>query len=40
VYWSYEATREEYHRTGLEWLRDTAASFRKTRWERFFHLIR
>jgi signal peptidase I len=41
VYWSYEATRDEYHRTGyVEWLRDTAAAFGKTRWERFFHLIR
>jgi signal peptidase I len=41
VYWSYEATRDEYHRTGwLEWLRDTAAAFGKTRWSRFFHLIR
>jgi signal peptidase I len=40
VYWSYEASREEYHRTGLEWLRDTAHAFGKTRWERFFHLIR
>jgi signal peptidase I len=41
VYWSYEATRDEYHRTGyVEWLRDTAAAFGKTRWGRFFHLIR
>ena len=41
VYWSYEASREEYHRTGwLEWARDTAAAFSKTRWNRFFHLIR
>jgi signal peptidase I len=41
VYWSYEATREEYHRTGyLEWVRDTLAAFGKTRWRRFFHLIR
>jgi len=41
VYWSYEATREEYHRTGIvEWIRDTLAAFGKTRWERFFHLIR
>ncbi len=41
VYWSYEATREEYHRTGvIDWLRDTAQSFGKTRWRRFFHLIR
>lgn len=41
VYWSYEASREEYHRTGLvQWLKDTAAAFGKTRWNRFFHLIR
>jgi signal peptidase I len=41
VYWSYEASREEYHRTGyVEWLRDTMAAFGKTRWERFFHLIK
>lgn len=41
VYWSYEASREEYHRTGyLEWIRDTFAAFGKTRWSRFFHLIR
>src|SRR6185436_7720574 len=30
VYWSYEATRDEYHRTGyVEWLRDTVAAFGK-----------
>ena len=41
VYWSYEATKEEYHRTGIiEWLRDTLSAFGRTRWERFFHLIR
>jgi signal peptidase I len=41
VYWSYEASREEYHRTGyLEWVKDTLAAFGKTRWNRFFHLIR
>jgi len=41
VYWSYEASREEYHRTGyLDWLRDTLTAFGKTRWSRFFHLIR
>jgi signal peptidase I len=40
VYWSYEASREEYRRTGLEWVRDTLAAFGKTRWRRFFHLIR
>jgi signal peptidase I len=41
VYWSYEATREEYHRTGLvEWLKDTLSAFGRTRWRRFFHVIR
>jgi signal peptidase I len=41
VYWSYEASRDEYHRTGIgEWVRDTVSAFGKTRWERFFHLIR
>ena len=40
VYWSYEASREEYRRTGMEWVRDTLAAFGKTRWKRFFHLIR
>jgi len=35
VYWSYEATREEYHRTGSsQWLRDTLSTFGRTRWER------
>jgi signal peptidase I len=41
VYWSYEATREEYHRTGfIEWAKDTLSAFGRTRWKRFFHLIR
>ena len=41
VYWSYEATREEYHRTGVvEWFRDTLSAFGRTRWKRFFHVIR
>jgi signal peptidase I len=40
VYWSYEASREEYHRTGWEWIKDTVAAFGKTRWSRFFHVIR
>jgi signal peptidase I len=41
VYWSYEATRDEYHRTGIvNWIRDTVAAVGKTRWGRFFHLIR
>lgn len=40
VYWSYEASRDEYRQTGLEWLWGTLTSFGKTRWTRFFHLIR
>jgi signal peptidase I len=41
VYWSYEATREEYHRTGaVEWVKDTLSAFGRTRWSRFFHVIR
>jgi signal peptidase I len=40
VYWSYEASREEYNRTGWEWVKDTLAAFGKTRWSRFFHVIR
>jgi signal peptidase I len=41
VYWSYEASREEYRRTGLgNFIRDTASAFGKTRWDRFFHVIR
>jgi signal peptidase I len=41
VYWSYEATREEYHRTGpVEWVKDTLSAFGRTRWKRFFHVIR
>ncbi len=41
VYWSYEATREEYRRAGIgAWIKDTLAAVGKTRWRRFFHLIR
>jgi len=41
VYWSYEASREEYRRTGVvDWIRDTLSAFGKTRWRRFFHIIR
>jgi signal peptidase I len=41
VYWSYEASREEYHRRGLvQWVGDTLGSVGKTRWRRFFHMIR
>ena len=40
VYWSYAATRDEYNRTGMGWLKDTLTAVSKTRWDRFFHLIR
>ena len=40
VYWSYEASKDEYRSTGLQWVRDTLSAFGKTRWTRFFHLIR
>jgi signal peptidase I len=41
VYWSYNASREEYARTGLvAWIKDTLSAFGKTRWNRFFHVIR
>ena len=40
VYWSYEASRDEYNRTGWDWVKDTLAAFGKTRWSRFFHVIR
>jgi len=45
IYWSYQATRDEYQRTNLwGWLKDLgelAWNFReRTRWRRFFHLIR
>jgi signal peptidase I len=40
VYWSYEATREEYHRSGVvAWVKDTLSAFGRTRWKRFFHVI-
>jgi signal peptidase I len=41
VYWSYEATREEYRRDSAAlWLRDLASAPLRTRWDRFFHVIR
>jgi signal peptidase I len=40
VYWSYTASREEYNRTGTGWIKDTLTAIGKTRWDRFFHLIR
>jgi signal peptidase I len=41
VYWSYDADREEYNRTSfVDWIKDTASAFARTRWHRFFHVIR
>jgi signal peptidase I len=41
VYWSYEAKRDEYgDRSVFQWIKDTASALGKTRWSRFFHLIR
>jgi signal peptidase I len=41
VYWSYEASGEEYRRTGfVDWVKDTLSAFGRTRWRRFFHVIR
>ena len=41
VYWSYEASGDEYRREGwLDWLKDTFSAFARTRWKRFFHVIR
>jgi signal peptidase I len=40
VYWSYEASGDEYRRTGWgDWVRDTLSAFGRTRWRRFFHVI-
>jgi signal peptidase I len=41
VYWSYSADRGEYQSSSkLQWIKDTASAFVRTRWDRFFHLIR
>jgi signal peptidase I len=41
VYWSYEASREEYQRgASFQWLKDTLSAAGRTRWSRFFHVIR
>ncbi|HVO12299.1 MAG TPA: signal peptidase I [Vicinamibacteria bacterium] len=41
VYWSYEASGDEYRREGwVDWLKDTFSAFARTRWKRFFHVIR
>jgi signal peptidase I len=41
VYWSYEARDDEYRPSGwVEWLKDTFSALARTRWSRFFHVIR
>lgn len=41
VYWSYEASREEYQQgASFQWLKDTLSALGRTRWSRFFHVIR
>jgi signal peptidase I len=40
VYWSYAASRDEVNSHGLDVIRDMVAAPWKTRWTRFFHLIR
>jgi signal peptidase I len=41
VYWSYDASREEFQRTGLvNWLRDTGSAAFRARWRRLFMVIR
>jgi signal peptidase I len=41
VYWSYEAEKAEYNRTRfVDWLRDTLRAPVRTRWRRFFHIVR
>ncbi len=41
VYWSYEATRDEYRRErATDWVRDLLSAPFRTRWDRFFHVIR
>jgi signal peptidase I len=42
VYWSYEAKKEDYHRPpgSAEWIKDTLTALGRTRWNRFFHLVR
>lgn len=40
VYWSYHASGEEYRRSGWEWVKDTLSALGRTRWNRFFHVIR
>lgn len=41
VYWSYNATRDEYQQeASAQWVKDTLSALGRTRWSRFFHVIR
>ena len=42
VYWSYEAKKEDYHQRpgSAQWIKDTLTALGRTRWNRFFHLVR
>lgn len=40
VYWSYAATRDEYREGGLDRLKSSFSALPRTRWDRFFHVIR
>ena len=41
VYWSYAASSDEYRREGWwDGLKDTVSALGRTRWKRFFHVIR
>jgi signal peptidase I len=41
VYWSYEAKKAEFNRNRfVDWLRDTLTAPARTRWRRFFHIVR
>jgi signal peptidase I len=41
VYWSYEASRGDFESgTSWQWIKNTMSAFGRTRWSRFFHVIR
>ncbi len=44
IYWSYAADRDSYTKEGLEWFKDLVSIipnfYGRTRWDRFFRLVR
>jgi signal peptidase I len=42
IYWSFESGRDAYLKEGFEWFKELLSIFNpyKTRWNRFFHLVR